>query len=93
MRMAQVSVVGRSYWDGHSFSVSLALQEHMGTAEAHNERLGRNTPNHRSAEGKHETQGPGVQQPSETAPGRASGAQDGERVRDLVQPRRSRSKS
>ena len=78
-------------------TLALPAQEHSngGSAETRNEQLGRDL---RSAErnpnlGEREDQGPGVQQPSETAPGRASGGQDGEGVRNLVQPGRSRGKS
>ena len=79
----QVSVVGRSYWDGHLFSVSLVLQEHTGATDAQNEQLDRNTPNLHSTEGGRETQGPGVQQPPETAPKPTpSGGQDSEDVHD-----------
>jgi len=75
---------------------------HGSSVDSRSEQLGRNVPDHHSAERgsqirsqrKHEDQGPGVQQSSETGPERTfDGGQDGGDTHDLVQSGRSRGKS
>jgi len=70
--------------------------------DSRREQLGRNVPDLHSAERglkirgqkKHEDQGPGVQQSSETGPEHSfDGGQDGGDTHDLVQSGRSRCKS